>query len=134
MSFFKILLLWKCTGYETLELNNSKGGFVDKFMGLMWTCLRGHILYWCSLAMSRYYSQFGAGEFWIQLELSMLQNPIETVRMNTWPVRCLIISITLCQIAFLYWFYLKLQKVFLLKLPPFPVSPHYIMMLFCNAQ
>ena len=35
VSFFKILLLWKCTGYETLELNNSKGGFVDKFMGLM---------------------------------------------------------------------------------------------------
>ena len=34
VSFFKILLLWKGTGFETLELNNSKGGFVDKLMGL----------------------------------------------------------------------------------------------------
>ena len=40
----------------------------------------------------------------------MLQNPIETVSVDTWPVRCLIISITLCQIAFLYWFYLKITK------------------------
>ena len=40
----------------------------------------------------------------------MLQNPIETVSVDTWPVRCLIISITLCQIAILYWFYLKITK------------------------
>ena len=29
----------------------------------------------------------------------MLQNPIEAVRVYTWSVRCLIISITLCQLA-----------------------------------
>ena len=40
----------------------------------------------------------------------MLQNPIVIVKADTWPIRCLIISITLCQIGFLYWFYLKLQK------------------------